>query len=648
MQGGAAIPDGSAVTSNFGTLALNASETIGSLEGTGAVTLGANTLTTGGNNTSTIYGGAISGTGGLTKTGSGTMTLAGANSYTGTTTISQGTLQLGVAATFATAADVAEWFDAADASTITTAGGAVSQWRDKSGNARHLNQGTAANQPRHLSNALNGRSVVRFDGDDVLSNTYNVNNPYTILSVARYNEADGDRVVAGTSNNWLLGFHGNMVDRFHPENWVATGMAADTALHFYGATGGDNQSTFFDGSRFIARNANALAAPNGLSLGAGNGNPAYEASRADVAEVLVFSRILSPARMAEALGYLNAKWRSANAILADAAPVTVGGSGAPGPGPRNQRDDRHAERLGQHHAGRHVDGERHGHGNVLRPDRRRRRSDETGQRQPDAANTNAYTGPTTINAGTLVAATSGALGAPGGVINNAATLGLAGGVTLANCTINMLAGSTTPNAKILSLAAGNVLAATVVLNGDPVNPTPLTLESQAGTLTVNCDINLNLSPLVADGAGNVTINGRVLGYTAGATVPAINTLGLLTTGDYTFTAGGQTFTGRVDNDGTNSWLLVGRGRAAWDFDTDGQGDPGEVNQFLGTTTAFAPAAYSDALVNALLARSGIDLRDVEVRIRRAEDTPGTAYQESRWRDFTATTGRGSFNRGRRR
>ena len=45
------------------------------------------------------------------------------------------------------------------------------------------------------------------------------------------------------------------------------------------------------------------------------------------------------------------------------------------------------------------------------------------------ANTNAYTGPTTINAGTLVAGVSGALGAPGGVINNAATLALSGGVT---------------------------------------------------------------------------------------------------------------------------------------------------------------------------------------------------------------------------
>ena len=56
--------------------------------GTGAfdVTVGANTLT---------LSGVINGSGGLTKAGAGTLTLSGANIYTGTTTISAGTLQIG-------------------------------------------------------------------------------------------------------------------------------------------------------------------------------------------------------------------------------------------------------------------------------------------------------------------------------------------------------------------------------------------------------------------------------------------------------------------------------------------------------------------------------------------------------------------------
>ncbi|MBI5911821.1 MAG: autotransporter-associated beta strand repeat-containing protein, partial [Betaproteobacteria bacterium] len=75
---------------------------IGSLTGGGAaggnVTLGAATLTVGGDSTSpAAYAGVISGTGAIDKIGTGTLILSGANTYTGLTTISAGTLKLGAA-----------------------------------------------------------------------------------------------------------------------------------------------------------------------------------------------------------------------------------------------------------------------------------------------------------------------------------------------------------------------------------------------------------------------------------------------------------------------------------------------------------------------------------------------------------------------
>jgi autotransporter-associated beta strand protein len=67
-------------------------QTIGSLDGTGAVLLGSGTLNTGALNTSTSFDGVISGTGSITKIGTGTMTIGGANTYSGPTTIAAGTV----------------------------------------------------------------------------------------------------------------------------------------------------------------------------------------------------------------------------------------------------------------------------------------------------------------------------------------------------------------------------------------------------------------------------------------------------------------------------------------------------------------------------------------------------------------------------
>jgi autotransporter-associated beta strand protein len=75
------------------------SVTIGSIEGTGNVFLGANNLTVGSNNLSTTFSGVIQdggpggGTGGsLTKIGTGTLSLTNSNGYTGGTLINAGTL----------------------------------------------------------------------------------------------------------------------------------------------------------------------------------------------------------------------------------------------------------------------------------------------------------------------------------------------------------------------------------------------------------------------------------------------------------------------------------------------------------------------------------------------------------------------------
>lgn len=61
--------------------------TIGSLEGSGIVSLGNNNLTVGSRNNSTLFSGVIQDGGSLTKVGTGTLTLSGVSLYTGATTV---------------------------------------------------------------------------------------------------------------------------------------------------------------------------------------------------------------------------------------------------------------------------------------------------------------------------------------------------------------------------------------------------------------------------------------------------------------------------------------------------------------------------------------------------------------------------------
>ncbi len=95
FKSNSAITNASAVSILAGaTLDLNnRNEIVGSIAGGGQIIMGTANLTSGGDNTSTIFSGNISGTGGnFNKAGTGTLTLSGNNTYTGVTTVQDGTL----------------------------------------------------------------------------------------------------------------------------------------------------------------------------------------------------------------------------------------------------------------------------------------------------------------------------------------------------------------------------------------------------------------------------------------------------------------------------------------------------------------------------------------------------------------------------
>jgi hypothetical protein len=94
------------------------------------------------------------------------------------------------------------WLDADDAGTITKDGGdLVSQWNDKSGNARHVTQATAANQPTYQAAGLNSKPTVYFGPTTRYLSSASVSahsGPWSVFAVAkRESTATGYGVILG-------------------------------------------------------------------------------------------------------------------------------------------------------------------------------------------------------------------------------------------------------------------------------------------------------------------------------------------------------------------------------------------------------------------------------------------------------------------
>ena len=82
---------------------------------------------------------------------------------------------------------MAAWYDASDAASIMHSAGSVSQWNDKTDNARHLVQATSTKRPTTGLATQNGLNVLTFDGGDLMtfnnSSTVIGTNGLTVFSV---------------------------------------------------------------------------------------------------------------------------------------------------------------------------------------------------------------------------------------------------------------------------------------------------------------------------------------------------------------------------------------------------------------------------------------------------------------------------------
>jgi hypothetical protein len=213
------------------------------------------------------------------------------------------------------------WMDAADDTTFSYSSGAtVSQWRDKSGFNYHMVP--KVNGPTR-SVFLNSRKVLAFTavqtiGNDVIDLSSTTS---TVFVVSRYTSGTNQRVLTcnldSGGGNWLLGHWGGYVNQYYAEGWVSYQVYGnDTVWRVYmgdysGPPAGANTDLANIYSNGTAIVTNSTAASGGLRK-LGINYYSNETSTCEVAEIIVFNRVLSATERKQIHTYLGQKWGISN------------------------------------------------------------------------------------------------------------------------------------------------------------------------------------------------------------------------------------------------------------------------------------------------------------------------------------------------
>jgi autotransporter-associated beta strand protein len=288
--------------------------------------------------------GAISGTGSLTKNGAGVLTLTNNSTYLGPTTINAGTLKLGGSKVLPVTSAIQ--LDATAGTVNTGGGGIVTSWTNQ-GSLGPAGDVSAApgEEPSFVAAepAMNNQSVVRFVAADGglapfarLTNTQDFTlGDVTVMYVGRLTGGPAgqanQRLLAGLSNNWLLGtWNGNSESAYFNNGFLYNAVTPDTVSRIYTGTVSSGGA-----GKFYVNGADRGAVagsqgPYGLSLGGGySGNPVTEYSSGDIGELLVFTSVLTSEERGAVEAYLARKWQSGDTnILPETGAVMLTTAGA--------------------------------------------------------------------------------------------------------------------------------------------------------------------------------------------------------------------------------------------------------------------------------------------------------------------------------
>ncbi len=214
------------------------------------------------------------------------------------------------------------WLDAADASTITDAGGgAVSEWRDKSGKGNDATPFSTG--PNNNMDSINGLTTLRFNDSGLsTSNSFSFDD-WSILTVFEdvsdttqferlldHNYIDGFWL--GRNNTTGDSFGGGVKESVSPYGRFLS--VNDGEVHLLGSERSGTSHSLWQGGDFdnatIGSVSNAITSTNTIGIGAWHNNASahQQAENTNISEIIIFDSALSTSVRQQIETYLAEKW----------------------------------------------------------------------------------------------------------------------------------------------------------------------------------------------------------------------------------------------------------------------------------------------------------------------------------------------------
>ena len=268
----------------------------------------------------------------LVKVGTNAVTLCGAKTYTGTTTIENGTLRLSPA--ILESPDIVYWLDASRADTLTCdAEGAVTAWISANGNGFRFVKDAAVRAPKYVADALNDQPSVVFTATSASVNSEfdNLLGSANVLQrtvfIVTKTTATTD-VGAGTFPAIFGCYGADYGQRIQGGKWTWRTDCSDhtfvTPAKNIAINGVMGTGTFTKDVPYVLtmihasdeiKSTGALFKPH---LGGFNTNGRYNGG---ISEVIAFNRVLSETERKTVENYLAAKWGINAALHSNVEPL---------------------------------------------------------------------------------------------------------------------------------------------------------------------------------------------------------------------------------------------------------------------------------------------------------------------------------------